>query len=117
MVEHVRHERPLAGAAKPVEAVLHVREEALPRLFTVVPYVNARLDLSGDARAGRTSNGGPHLIQINGLTTAAAAVHLRQLGWTGKAAGVGGEDAPVRRQHSPGAKGTPLPAVHRRMSR
>ena len=57
MVGQVAHQRPVALPAEPRHAVLHVGDEALARLLSVVADVDPRLDLRRDARGGRDLDG------------------------------------------------------------
>ena len=80
MLDEVAHDRPVAGAAEPGHAVLHVGEEALAGLLAVVADVDARLDLGrDDLRAGLLDR--PlQLRRVDLLAPAAPAVQLGQGG-------------------------------------
>ena len=97
----VAHERPLAGVAEAGHAVLHVGDEALPRLLAVVADVDAGLDLLGDDgrgglldRALRSSSGSTSSPRLRRPCISASAGRARE------AAGVGGEEPRLARQHA-----------------
>ena len=74
VVEQVCHQLPVARSSETRHPVAHIGEEALTRLLAVVADVDARTELSGDARPGCVLDGGLHLDGVHELAPAALAV-------------------------------------------
>ena len=74
MLGEITHERPLTRLAEARHPVLHVGEEAFPRLLPVVADVDAGSELCGDARAGRRGDRLAQLGVVDVLASAPATV-------------------------------------------
>src|SRR4029079_18163140 len=92
-------------------AVRHVREEALPRLLSVVPDVDPGLDLVRDAHRGRVGDRALELVGIDGLAATTASVQFCERRRTRQAARVRRQEAALARAHSRLLGGTRLPTL------
>src|ERR1700687_4934126 len=99
----IAHDRPLAAPAEPAHPMLHVSEEALPRLLAVVSDIDPSLELLFDHVASRRLDLGHHRGVINFLPTALFHEHSNQ-------------PLPPRQATSMSSQNTPITSKHYRSS-